>query len=87
VLFLRIAETFYAYRPACPACGGSLEGAVLAGETLGCPGCDEAYDARRAGRSVGSAELHLDPVPLLVDEADLVKVAVRPAAAAMAGPG
>ena len=85
VLFLRIAETFYAYRPACPACGDSLEGAVLLGEALACPSCGESYDARRAGRSLGSAELHLEPVPLLVDETDLVKVAVSPATASMAG--
>jgi Fe-S cluster biogenesis protein NfuA/nitrite reductase/ring-hydroxylating ferredoxin subunit len=81
VLFLRLEETFYAYRPVCPACGASLEGAALSGELIACPACEERYDARRAGRSRDAADRHLVPVPLLVDEAGLVKVALSRAAA------
>jgi Fe-S cluster biogenesis protein NfuA/nitrite reductase/ring-hydroxylating ferredoxin subunit len=75
VLFLRVADTFYAYRPACPSCGESLEGAVLEGAELDCS-CGLRYDVRRAGRCLDEPEVHLDPVPLLVGDAGLVKVAV-----------
>jgi Fe-S cluster biogenesis protein NfuA/nitrite reductase/ring-hydroxylating ferredoxin subunit len=81
VLFLCLGETFYAYRPACPACGGSLEGAALDGDELTCPACRERYDARRAGRSLDGSGLQLVPVPLLVDDAGLVRVAVGAVAA------
>lgn len=83
VLFLRLEDgTPYAYRPECPGCGGSLEGGALAGAgligaELECPGCGHRYDVVRAGRCVDAPELHLEPVPLLVDEAGLVRVALR----------
>jgi Fe-S cluster biogenesis protein NfuA/nitrite reductase/ring-hydroxylating ferredoxin subunit len=86
VLFLRLADgTPYAYRPLCPACGGSLEdgsldAAGLVGAELSCPGCGHRYDVVRAGRCVDAPELHLEPVPLLVDDAGLVRVALRAAA-------
>jgi Fe-S cluster biogenesis protein NfuA/nitrite reductase/ring-hydroxylating ferredoxin subunit len=79
VLFLELDGTHYAYRPACPACGGSLESAQLQGTELECPGCGHRFDARRAGRCVGAPELHLEPVPLLVDDSGLVKVALAQA--------
>lgn len=75
VLFLRLEQTFYAYRPTCPACMSSLDGAGLEGDVLSCPSCGERYDARRAGRSLDT-DGHLVPVPLLEDEGGLVKVAV-----------
>jgi Fe-S cluster biogenesis protein NfuA/nitrite reductase/ring-hydroxylating ferredoxin subunit len=86
VLFLRLADgTPYAYRPPCPGCGGSLEGgsldaAGLVGAELSCPGCGHRYDVVRAGRCVDAPGLHLEPVPLLVDDAGLVRVALRAAA-------
>jgi len=76
LLFLRIDGTSYAYRPRCPACDGSLEGAALDGAELACPGCGNRFDARRAGRCLDRPRLQLDPVPLLVDDAGLVRVAV-----------
>jgi len=86
VLFLRLAGGAqpYAYRPRCPGCEGSLEGGTLAaagllGAELECPGCGHRYDVVRAGRCVDAPELHLEPVPLLVDDAGLVRVAVAPA--------
>ena len=76
LLFLRLDGTFYAYRPSCPDCGACLEDAALSGAALACPGCGKRYDVRRAGRCVDVRGLHLDPVPLLVDDSGLVKVAL-----------
>jgi Fe-S cluster biogenesis protein NfuA/nitrite reductase/ring-hydroxylating ferredoxin subunit len=78
LLFLRLDDgTPYAYRPSCPACAASLEGAPLEGAELACPACGHRYDARRAGRCLDEPQLHLEPVPLLTDEAGLVRVAVQ----------
>jgi hypothetical protein len=60
--------------------GGSLDAAGLVGAELTCPGCGNRYDVIRAGRCVDAPELHLEPVPLLVDDAGLVRVALRAAA-------
>jgi nitrite reductase/ring-hydroxylating ferredoxin subunit len=81
VLFVTIDGSHYAYRPDCPACGESLEEAALEGTCLTCPGCDQRYDARQAGRAMDVPGLHLDPVPLLVDDSGLVKVALGSVAA------
>jgi Fe-S cluster biogenesis protein NfuA/nitrite reductase/ring-hydroxylating ferredoxin subunit len=80
ILFLKIGETFYGYRPVCPACEASLEGAELKGAELGCSRCGSRYDALRAGRCLDAPDLHLEPVPLLVGEDGLVKVALAAAA-------
>jgi Fe-S cluster biogenesis protein NfuA/nitrite reductase/ring-hydroxylating ferredoxin subunit len=86
VLFLRLGDgTTYAYRPECPGCAGSLEhgsldSAGLVGAELTCPGCGHRYDVVRAGRCVDAPDLHLEPVPLLMDDAGLVRVALRTAA-------
>jgi nitrite reductase/ring-hydroxylating ferredoxin subunit len=77
ILFLRLDGTAYAYRPDCPSCGASLEAAPLEGAELVCPACEHHYDARRAGRCLDAPDLHLEPVPLLTDDAGLVRVAVR----------
>lgn len=79
VLFLEVEGTPYAYRPACPGCGESLETAVLDGADLECSGCGHRFDARLAGRCIDAPDLHLDPVPLLVDDGGLVKVALATA--------
>ncbi len=75
VLFVAIDGTRYAYRPACPACGGSLGGAGLDGDALAC-GCGARYDVRHAGRGIDAPERQLDPVPLLVGADGGVRVAV-----------
>jgi Fe-S cluster biogenesis protein NfuA/nitrite reductase/ring-hydroxylating ferredoxin subunit len=77
LLFLRLDGTPYAYRPRCPACEASLEEAALDGAELTCAGCGRRYDARRAGRGLDDPQLHLEPVPLLTDEAGLVRVALQ----------
>jgi nitrite reductase/ring-hydroxylating ferredoxin subunit len=76
VLFVRLGERFYAYRPACPGCEGSLEDATLDGAQLSCPACGHGYDVRHAGRCDAAPDLHLEPVPLLVDDDGLVRVAL-----------
>ena len=76
VLFARVDGSVYAYRPGCPACGGSLGDAAASGAELTCPSCGHAYDVVFAGRCRDAPELHLDPLPLLVDDAGLMRVAL-----------
>jgi Fe-S cluster biogenesis protein NfuA/nitrite reductase/ring-hydroxylating ferredoxin subunit len=75
VLFTRIGDSQYAYRPQCPACEASLGVTSLSGTELTCPGCGSVFDAIRAGRCVDKPQLQLEPVPLL-ESGGLVKVAV-----------
>jgi Fe-S cluster biogenesis protein NfuA/nitrite reductase/ring-hydroxylating ferredoxin subunit len=76
VLFVKLDKDLYAYRNLCPGCGESLlEGGSLKGAELGCPGCGRRYDVRRAGRCLDAPQLHLEPIPLLVSEEGLVKIA------------
>lgn len=80
ILFVGIAGSVYAYRPGCPECGDSLEGGRLDKSDLSCPGCGNRYDVLRAGRCLDAPQLHLEPVPLLVGDDGLVKVALGAAA-------
>jgi Fe-S cluster biogenesis protein NfuA/nitrite reductase/ring-hydroxylating ferredoxin subunit len=80
VLFVRLGRTTYAYRPGCPACGESLGDGALDGAQLRCAGCGNRYDVRHAGRALDADDVHLEPVPLLVDAGGLVKVALGAAA-------
>jgi Fe-S cluster biogenesis protein NfuA/nitrite reductase/ring-hydroxylating ferredoxin subunit len=68
VLFLKLGDDFYAYRHLCPCCGESLEEGRLKEAELTCSGCTHRYDVRRAGRCLDAPQLHLEPIPLLVDE-------------------
>ena len=76
ILFLSLDGRFYGYRPSCPVCAESLETASLSGYELTCAGCGSRFDALRAGRCLDSPQLHLEPVPLLVTDDGLVKVAL-----------
>jgi Fe-S cluster biogenesis protein NfuA/nitrite reductase/ring-hydroxylating ferredoxin subunit len=76
LLFLELVGNVYAYRPGCPVCEASLADATLTGVELACATCGSRYDALRAGRCLDTPQLHLEPVPLLVDDAGLVKVAL-----------
>ena len=69
----------FAYRDRCGACGGSLAGAALHRRlgaasdeaVLRCPQCHAHFDVVHAGACVdgnGSAQGHLEPVPLLERE-------------------
>jgi nitrite reductase/ring-hydroxylating ferredoxin subunit len=57
-----------------------LEHAGLLVNELICPGCANRYDVLRAGRCLDAPQLHLEPVPLLVEDSGLVKVALGTAA-------
>lgn len=76
LLFLSVDDQPYAYRPACAACGASLGDAELDGPELRCVACGRQYDVRRAGRCLDAPALHLEPVPLLVGDSGIVRVAV-----------
>jgi Fe-S cluster biogenesis protein NfuA/nitrite reductase/ring-hydroxylating ferredoxin subunit len=76
VLFLRVDGTYYAYRPNCPGCGHSLADGKLTAARLRCSGCGLEYEIDRAGRCLDSPELSLMPLPLLEDDAGMVKVAL-----------
>jgi Fe-S cluster biogenesis protein NfuA/nitrite reductase/ring-hydroxylating ferredoxin subunit len=80
VMFVRVDGTQYAYRPECPGCHASLAHATLRAGHLACTRCDQRYDVRGAGRCLTSANLHLDPIPLLVGEDGQVTVAIGAAA-------
>src|ERR671934_2226492 len=75
LLFLNVDGSHYAYRPSCPACEASLGDAVVSGAELLCSECGSRYDVVRAGRCLDAPELHLDPVPLLVEDG-AIKVAL-----------
>ena len=68
VLFAKLGDDFYAYHYLCPGCGESLEEGSLKGPELSCPGCERRYDVRQAGRCLDDPQLHLEPIPLLVNE-------------------
>jgi Fe-S cluster biogenesis protein NfuA/nitrite reductase/ring-hydroxylating ferredoxin subunit len=82
ILFVRLEDTSFAYRPSCPGCEESLEAGVLTGAELTCGGCGRRFDVRRAGRCLDEPELYMEPVPLLTDDAGRVKVALAARAAA-----
>jgi Fe-S cluster biogenesis protein NfuA/nitrite reductase/ring-hydroxylating ferredoxin subunit len=80
LLFLRVNGSSYAYRPACPCCSESVAGGAFEATELACPSCGVRFDVLRAGRCLDWPQYHLDPVPLLVDEAGLIRVALGAAA-------
>ena len=76
LLFVRLEDDSFAYRPTCPGCGAELDEASLHGTELRCPGCRTNFDVRRAGRCLDEPKLHLEPVPLLAADSGLLKVAM-----------
>lgn len=77
VLVCRLDRTWYAYTDVCPACGVGLTGArsQLTREVLRCGSCGVGYDVRLAGKAADGSGRHLDPLPLLDDDAG-VRVAL-----------
>jgi Fe-S cluster biogenesis protein NfuA/nitrite reductase/ring-hydroxylating ferredoxin subunit len=77
LLFVRLGRSgVYAYRSACPRCGGSLDGAGVEGAALACRACGGRFDVRHAGRGLDDADERLEPIPLLVDDDGSVRVAL-----------
>ena len=74
LVLCKTAGQLYAYRDRCPACNTPLHLGTLDRTLLGCR-AGHRYDVQHAGRAVDSADLHLDPFPLLVSD-DTVKVAL-----------
>jgi hypothetical protein len=81
LLFIRLVVDTFAYRPSCPGCEESLGEGSLHGAELTCGGCGRKYDVHRAGRCLDEPRLHMEPVPLLLDDSGLVKVALGSAVA------
>jgi Fe-S cluster biogenesis protein NfuA/nitrite reductase/ring-hydroxylating ferredoxin subunit len=81
LLFVRLEDTYYAYRPGCPGCRAALGKAWLERSELVCAGCGRRYDVRRAGRCLDEPDTWLDPLPLLLDDSGLVRVALGSAVA------
>ena len=71
LLFTAVDENLYAFVDRCPSCEGSLDGGGL-----GCSDCGLTFDVRRAGRCLEEPSLSLEPLPLLTDDAGIVKVAL-----------
>jgi Fe-S cluster biogenesis protein NfuA/nitrite reductase/ring-hydroxylating ferredoxin subunit len=91
VLVCRLDDRLFAYRDHCGACGESLAGAALhrrlgsaAGDAvLRCPSCRAHFDVVHAGACVdgnGSADAHLEPIPLL-ERDGVLSIAVAEAVA------
>ena len=83
LLGCRIGTDLYAFLDRCAQCGDSLAGATL-GRLLGgavgdaalrCSSCGTHFQVRKAGTCLERPELHLDPLPLLVDRS-MVSVAI-----------
>lgn len=83
VLICNVGGALYAYRDGCPECAGSLSGALIDGDALRCPSCGRGYDVRLAGVGTDDPRRHLNPLPLLHDDAG-VRVAVGTPTAALA---
>ena len=75
ILLCKIGETFYAYQDSCPSCGSTLGGSALEENQLTCSSCARRYDLRSAGQCLDMGELHLAPLPLLIEK-DGMKIAV-----------
>jgi nitrite reductase/ring-hydroxylating ferredoxin subunit len=75
-VLLGVDDDRYAYRAACPGCGAPLGEAKLMRSTLRCAGCGLGFDVRHAGRCLDDGAVHLEPLPLLVGEEGVVRLAV-----------
>ena len=77
VLFCLVDSTLYAYGARCPACEADIGSATVAGRSLTCPRCGQAYDLIRAGRALDRPDLQLTPFPLLTRDG-CTRVALPP---------
>jgi Fe-S cluster biogenesis protein NfuA/nitrite reductase/ring-hydroxylating ferredoxin subunit len=72
----RVDGSLLAYRDLCVACGMPLNGGALSAGVLSCPSCARRYFLPRAGRSLDDEQIQLQPIPLLVERGNGVKVAL-----------
>jgi Fe-S cluster biogenesis protein NfuA/nitrite reductase/ring-hydroxylating ferredoxin subunit len=69
----KLGSNLYAYRNVCPACAsplGRLEGGELHCEN------GHRFDIRQAGRGAVGSNLHLEPIPLVVEDG-MIKVVLQ----------
>lgn len=75
LVICKVGAQLYAYRDHCPACNLPLHLGALNGSVLSC-NAGHRYDVQHAGCSLENSSLHLEPLPLLVNDGS-VKVAVE----------
>jgi Fe-S cluster biogenesis protein NfuA/nitrite reductase/ring-hydroxylating ferredoxin subunit len=75
IVVANVSGSLLAFRDFCPACESAISSGHLKGGVLACPSCERRYYLPRAGRSMDSEQLLLEPVPLL-DQGGVVTVAV-----------
>ena len=78
LILCKVGDEFYAYYDRCPGCNMPLHMGKLEAGTLTCH-LEHRYDVRHAGRGLAGNSLHLEPLPLLVQNG-AVKVALSPVA-------
>lgn len=76
LVIANVDGTLLAFRNRCAGCGGALDRAELSAGALTCPECGRSYFLPRAGRSLDDKRVQLDPVPLLQQGPDGVRVAL-----------
>jgi Fe-S cluster biogenesis protein NfuA/nitrite reductase/ring-hydroxylating ferredoxin subunit len=79
LILCKIEDQFYAYYDRCPGCNMPLHMGKLEAGALTCH-LEHRYDIQHAGRGLHGNTLHLEPLPLLVQNG-VVKVALSPVAA------
>jgi Fe-S cluster biogenesis protein NfuA/nitrite reductase/ring-hydroxylating ferredoxin subunit len=79
LILCKLGSEFYAYYDRCPGCNMPLHLGKIENGTLTCH-LGHTYDVRHAGRGLDGNSLHLEPLPLLVQNG-AVKVALAPAPA------
>jgi Fe-S cluster biogenesis protein NfuA/nitrite reductase/ring-hydroxylating ferredoxin subunit len=77
LLLCKAGDQFYAYYDRCPGCNMPLHLGQLKASVLACH-LDHRYDVQHAGRGLDGNLLHLEPLPLLVQNG-IVKIALAPA--------
>jgi Fe-S cluster biogenesis protein NfuA/nitrite reductase/ring-hydroxylating ferredoxin subunit len=75
IVVANVSGSLLAFRDSCASCDSELSEGALKGGVLACPSCERRYYLPRAGRSMDSEQLLLEPVPLL-DQGGVVTVAV-----------
>lgn len=75
LIVANVEGTLLAYRDRCAGCGQPLHDGELSAGALACPSCRRSFFLPRAGRSLDTDQLQLEPVPLL-RELGRIKVAL-----------